>query len=747
MKIKLLSFLLAIIAGLGLNQTSFAADEEVTADVVVYGGTPAGIMAAIAAARHGQTVALVELNAHVGGMTSGGLTNTDIGQRSTVGGLAEEFLVRVVKYYSDTYGPESLQYLSCKNGRKYEPRIAELTFETMLKEQKGITVWKRHRFNSVTIDGGRVTSLIVDDLAKKEKRTFKGQVFVDASYTGDVMDGAGVPCRIGREARAEFGESLAGISKGPADVIGLGDHRTQAYNYRVNITGRMENRVLFPKPKYYNPEPFREKYGKRVIAGHIKTFADLLISKPGANDKYDANWNDLVGGNEGYAQGDWQTREEIEARHRDHFLSMLYYLQNDPELPKEFLASAQTWGLSKDEFTDNGNFPFQLYIRESRRMLGRYVLKQSDLTDNRVKADGVCAGNYGVDCHAVQYLWINGKRTVERTSHIEVAPYDIPYATMTPVEPGNLIVPVCLSSTHVAYCSLRMEPVFMMLGHAAGNAAHLALKEKTTVQDVNVQTLRGLLKAEGAVLDAAEKAAPVDYKVEDDSETDPEPEGAPKGKKPKMAKAEKAEKREKKKPANPIVAPIQDEPGLPRVLLIGDSVSMGYTLPVRELLEGKANVHRIPGNGSSSNHGLNRLAEWLGTGKWDVIHFNFGLHDAKQELTGESQVELPNYESNLREIVKQLKTTGAKLIWATTTPVPNGGELSDTRKFSSIEAYNAAALKIMQENQITIDDLNATILPQQAELQRPMDVHFNKEGSAFLGAQVAKSIAAGLAKH
>lgn len=719
------------------------ADETAKADVVVYAGTPAGITAAIAAAREGRTVSLVELNSRVGGVISGGLTNTDIGLRWTVGGLADEFLNRVVGYYKEKYGESSEEYKACKNFRKYEPRIAQMVFEQMLAEQKGIKVWKRHRYHSVNMDGGKITSLVAEDPVTKEKVTFEGEIFIDASYTGDVMAGALVPHRIGRESRAEYGETLAGISKGPEAVIGMGDHRTQAYNYRVSITGRTANRVLFPKPGNYDPEPWRAKFQEKILNGKLKSFGDLYISAAGANEKRDSNWNDLVEGNEGYTQGDWETRAKIEAKHRDYYLSMLYYLQNDPALPESFRKDAANWGLPKDEFEDTGHFPFQLYIRESRRMMGKYVLREQDLTENRQKQDGICSGNYGIDCHGVQYILHNGKRVIERTKHRPVDPYDIPYASLVPHEKGNLIVPVCISSTHVAYCSLRMEPVFMMMGHAAGKAAHLAIAGNTPVQDIEVPKLRELLLKEGAVLDAASPSKMAEMKVktkgaaQEEGDEMEELEDAPV--KPKAPK-EKATKEKAEKPVSTGPAPGVAPSGLPRVLIIGDSISMGYTPGVSDLLKGKAEVERIEGNGSSTSHGLANLGKWIGEAKWDVIHFNFGLHDAKLPPEGVRHSEPAEYEKNLRELVKQLKGTGAKLIFATTTPVPDGGIISPTRKFGSVDAYNEVAVRVMKENGVVINDLNTAISPKVLEYLRPKDVHFNKEGSAFLAGKVAAAI-------
>jgi hypothetical protein len=483
--------------------------ETVSADVIVYGATPAGVMTAVSAARRGQAVALVEQTNHVGGVVSSGLVDTDIGDRTTVGGLAADFFRRTEAHYLKTYGKDSKQYERNRGGLKYEPHVAELTFDAMLAEQAPrVSIYKRHRVVAAKVDDGRIESLTAETVDAAGKvtgaRAFRGVVFVDASYTGDLMARAGVPYRLGREARAEYGEIMAGISAGPKEALGASDHRTQAFNYRVSVTSNTARRIPFPKPDNYDPEPWRGD-GRRIRELGIDRFENMYAAgerKAGPNDKYDSNWCDLTGGSEGYAEADYETRARIEQKHKDYFLSRLYYLANDPEIPEAFRKNAQTWGLPSDEFVDNGHFPFQLYVRAARRMIGRYVLTQDDLTQNRFKPDGIATGGYGIDCHPVQRVLVNGRWDVDRTRHMSVDNYDLPYATMTPVEPGNLLVPVCLSASHIAYCSLRMEPVFMMLGQAAGNAAHLAVAKGTSVQDVDVQALRGLLREEGAILDA-----------------------------------------------------------------------------------------------------------------------------------------------------------------------------------------------------------------------------------------------------
>ena len=500
---KIIRLLLAgLFAVASVNAPAAGAESPVEADVVVYGGTPGGIMAAIAAAKAGQSVALIDLNNRVGGVVSGGLTASDMGDRAAVGGLSLEFFNRVAKYYRDKYGADSEQVKRSRNGTNFEPSVAEAIFEQMLKEQPKIRLWRKNRFKSATVENGRITSLITEDTGTGGTREFRGRMFIDASYEGDLMAASGAPSTYGREGRDQYNEYLAGISEGPDK--GKADDRVMTYNYRVSITPEVSNRVLWPKPENYDPEPWRNM-GRRVIRENLKDFGDILLNakgRMGPNRKLDLNWADLAEANVGYVEGDWATREKVAQRYRDHFLSVLWYLQNDPELPEEFRQNARNWGFPKDEFTDTGNFPFQLYVREARRMIGAYVLTEKDVSQDRYKADAIAAGSYGIDCHAVRFITIGKRKVVDSTPHNLVSSYDIPYRSIIPATtPENLLVPVCLSASHVAYCSVRMEPVFMMLGQAAGTAAALAIEGNTSVQKVNVEKLRADLRAQGAVLD------------------------------------------------------------------------------------------------------------------------------------------------------------------------------------------------------------------------------------------------------
>ncbi|HEY0946347.1 MAG TPA: FAD-dependent oxidoreductase [Opitutaceae bacterium] len=476
---------------------------ELRCDVAILGATPAGIMAAVAAARSGESVVLLEPSYVVGGMMAGGLTKTDIGRRETVGGLSFEFFARVEAYYRDKYGAGSPQVRESKGGLFFEPHVADLIFSRLLEEAK-VVVRRKERLTDVSLSGSRLATLTTRHYETGAVTTVTARVFIDATYEGDLLAAAHVPYRVGREARAEYDESLAGRTDVPAIYRGTGDHRVQAYNFRSTLTNRADILVPVAKPKYYSPEPHRH-FISYVNQHGIRTFEELFHDAPlwgPVNGKSDPNKADLPGANYAYAEADYEMREVIAARVRDHWLSLWWMLQNDPELPEEFRTSARRWGLPKDEFVESGNVSPQMYIREARRMLGRYFLIQNDLERERWKDDTVCLGSYNIDSHDVSFVRTPEGLAKEGYLISAVDPYEIPYRVMTPFAPGNLLVTCAVSASHIAYGSLRMEPVFMMLGQAAGLAAHLAHRGDTTVQDVSIPQLQEGLRKAGIPLKA-----------------------------------------------------------------------------------------------------------------------------------------------------------------------------------------------------------------------------------------------------
>ncbi|MBV8781457.1 MAG: FAD-dependent oxidoreductase [Phycisphaerae bacterium] len=487
--------------------TQPAASNDVV-DVVVYGGTAGGVMAAVAAARRGRSVTLVEPQVRVGGMVSGGLDKTDLGDRATIGGLAAEFFQRCLDYYTNKYGAKSQQVSDSFHGYYPEPKVAQAVFEKMLADTGKVQVLVGHRLKRTTILSGRIRSITVEDIATGNDSVLSAKVFVDTSYEGDLMAQAGVPYIVGRESRAQYGESLAGVNfmnSTPRDVsrqwldslAGRSDGRIQAYNIRATITNNPTNRVPFPKPAHYDPTPFAGmKQG--IIQRHLKSMVELFGFLPGSkmpNGEFDPNVSDKPGNNYTYPDGSWPERERIYEKVRDNFLSMFYMLANDPELPSEFHADlTNNWGLPADEFVESGNITPQIYVREARRMIGAFVLTQDDVRNNRFKPDSICLGSYNIDCHFTETLTTPHGTIEEGSMTCGVDPWEVPYRCLVPPNIINLLVGSAVSATHVAYSTLRMEPVYMMIGHACGLAADLAARNDLPVQQIDLQQLRGELR-------------------------------------------------------------------------------------------------------------------------------------------------------------------------------------------------------------------------------------------------------------
>jgi hypothetical protein len=517
----------ALIA-LTLSLTASIVSAQQSYQVVVYGGTAAGVISAISAAREGMSVALLEPGRHLGGMASGGLSATDFGDKHVIGGYALEFYKRVGAYYNvGQYGNVVAWY--------YEPHIGEKVFDDMTREA-GVKVFLNQRLrqkNAVTKEFGRIA-----EIRMEKGPSFRALVYIDATYEGDLMAQAGVSYTVGRESVSQYGETLAGVRAetpyhqwlvkvSPYDsngkllaevspelpgIPGAADAKIESYNFRLCITQEPGNKVPFPKPVNYDPKRY-ELLARLLQASMEKNSRSLrmnelmrLVKLP--NGKADANNNgafstDYIGGSWQYPEADYQRRIEIWENHVNYIKGFFYFLANDQRVPPELRLEVNSWGLAGDEFRDTGHWPFQLYIRECRRMVGEYVMTQEDIQEGAHHEDSIGMGSYNVDSHNVhRYVTPEGWVENEGDVQVPVLPYQISYRVLLPKsrEVLNLLVPVCVSATHVAYSSLRMEPQYMIMGQAAGAAASIAVKENAAVQEIDVVALGTNLKRHGAVL-------------------------------------------------------------------------------------------------------------------------------------------------------------------------------------------------------------------------------------------------------
>jgi len=493
-------------------------------DVVVYGGTAGGVITAVAAAREGLNVALLEPGKHLGGMVSGGLGWTDYGRKEVVGGYSLEFFERVGRKYG-----RPIEW-------HFEPHVAEAVFGELVKEAR-VRVFLDHRLREKT--GVRKAGARVSDLVVENGAAFRAKVFADATYEGDLMAQAGVSYTWGREGSSEYGESLAGVrehtplhqfraqvspvdSAGKllpeimprtGDPIGAADKRVQAYNFRLCMT-KADTRVPWPKPAGYQPAryellarylpAFEAQLGRPLAINDVMK-ADLLQNGKTDTNNIGAFSTDYIGGSYDYPDGDYATRARIRQAHVDYIQGFLYFLVTDGRIPAALSAEMKQWGLCRDEFVDADNWPYQLYVREARRMVGEYVMSQKDIQTELTKPDPIGMGSYNSDSHNVQRRPTADGTAVENEGdmQVRVSPYQIPFRVMLPrrSEATNLLVPVCFSATHVAYSTLRMEPQYMIIGQAAGVAAKMAIERSIPVQDVDAGALGARLKAQRAVFD------------------------------------------------------------------------------------------------------------------------------------------------------------------------------------------------------------------------------------------------------
>jgi hypothetical protein len=520
-------------------------------DVVVYGGTAAGVAAAVQAKTMGKSVIIVGPDKHLGGLTSGGLGWTDTGNKAVIGGLARDFYHRVWKHYDaeaawrwqkkSEYGNTGQGTPAIDGAQRtmwiFEPSVAEKVFEDMVRDH-GITVVRDEwldRAKGVKKSGARIAAITM-----LSGKIYAGKMFIDATYEGDLMAAAGVSYHVGREANAVYGEEHNGVQTGvlhhrhhfgvlkekispyvvPGDPksgvlprvsaahpgnFGEGDNKVQAYCYRMCLTNVPENRIPFAKPDGYDPKQY-ELLARIYAAGWKETFGKF---DPIPNHKTDTNNHgpfstDNIGMNYDYPEATYGRRKQILKEHETYQKGWLYFITTDPRVPADVRAAMSKWGLPKDEFKDNGGWSHQIYVREARRMVGSYVMTENELRKKKPTPDSVGMGSYTIDSHNVQ-RYITPEGYVQNEGDIGVSaggPYAIAYGSLVPkkAQAENLLVPVCLSSSHIAFGSIRMEPVFMILGQSAATAAVMAIDAKIPVQDVPYAQLRERLLKDGQIL-------------------------------------------------------------------------------------------------------------------------------------------------------------------------------------------------------------------------------------------------------
>ena len=518
-------------------------------DVVIYGGTSGAITAAIQAKQSGLSVIVVSPDRHLGGLTSGGLGWTDSGKKQAIGGLSLEFYRRVYRHYQqsdawkwqtrDDYGDRAKGQGGLAIDKRamwvFEPSVAEKIYDDWIKECD-IEVVRQRRLDrsagGVSKNGTRITSFKTLDGS-----VYRGRVFIDATYEGDLIAAAGVTTTTGRESNATYDERYNGNQVGvlhhshyfaqpvdpyvvPGDptsgllprigdskpgVRGEADHRIQAYCFRMCLTDDPRNRVPFPKPDGYDASQYELML--RVFDsgwGAVLGKFDRIPNRKTDTNNHGPFSTDNIGMNYDYPEGSYEVREAIIKEHETYQKGLMYFLTNDPRVPEQYRGVLSRWGLAADEFVDNDHWPHQLYIREARRMVGQYVMTENDVLDLRETPDSIGMGSYTMDSHNVR-RYVTDEGYVQNEGDIGVKapePYEIAYGAIVPRsdECTNVFSPICVSSSHIAFGSIRMEPVFMILGQSAATAAAIAIEKDIDVQSVAYDELRDRLVADGQVL-------------------------------------------------------------------------------------------------------------------------------------------------------------------------------------------------------------------------------------------------------
>jgi FAD dependent oxidoreductase len=493
--------------------------QVISKNLIIYGATPAGITAAIQATQMGLSVAIAEFGKKIGGITASGLGATDLGAKEAVGGLSRQFYKKLGQFYNK------------EEQWTFEPKAAAAVFQQWIEEYN-IPVFFTQHLDQVTKENDQIVEIRMEN-----GNVFKGDFFVDASYEGDLLAKAGISYFVGRESNATYKEKYNGvqfgaphhnfdiwidpyvqegnpesgilpgiteISKETLGYEGQGDKRIQAYNFRICLTKNPDNKVPFPKPEHYDSNNYSLLL--RYIQAGFWNAMNLHIMLPNGKtdlNNYGAVSTDYIGMNYEWPEGSYEKREQIYQAHLRYNLGLLYFLSNDTRVPQAIRDEVTEWGLPKDEFPDTDHWPHQLYIREARRMISDHVITDHNCLGYTTVDDSIGLASYQMDSHHCRRVVIDGRCVNEGDVEIPISPFPISYRSIRPKseECTNLVVPVCLSSSHIAFGSIRMEPVFMILGQSAGAAVALAYKNKSTIQDVNYDELKQVLLSHDQVVE------------------------------------------------------------------------------------------------------------------------------------------------------------------------------------------------------------------------------------------------------
>ncbi|MES1215593.1 MAG: FAD-dependent oxidoreductase [Bacteroidota bacterium] len=510
---------------LAVASLSAFSQKKISVDICIYGGTSSGVIAAYTAKKMGKSVLLIEPGNRLGGLTSGGLGYTDIGNKYAISGLALDFYRRIGKHYG-----KFEQWI-------FEPHVAENLFKEYIQRGK-VNVLFSYRLKQVIKNGIRINEIVVENSAhpdKKSDQTISAKMFLDCTYEGDLMAKSGVSYIVGRESNKVYGETyngvqlrdkhqfpdgidpyimngnpmsglIWGISSEELEPAGSGDKKVQTYNFRICLTNDTLNQIPITQPEGYDRSHYELLI--RLLAKDPQRPFDLIM-KPDymPNHKTDINNNgpfstDMIGMNYNYPEGSYDERKKIQKAHELYTKGLLYFIGHDPGMPKHLSDEMLKWGYPKDEYTENGNWSPQMYIREARRMIGSYVMTQANCEGKERVTDGVGMAAYTMDSHNCQRIVVeqNGVKMVKNEGDVQIGgfpPYPVSYRSLIPKENQciNLLVPVCLSASHIAYGSIRMEPVFMVMGQSAAAAASLAIDKHTSVQQIDVKQLQNILRS------------------------------------------------------------------------------------------------------------------------------------------------------------------------------------------------------------------------------------------------------------